>query len=215
MLKIKKRKKGFFLFCSFAKKIIPLIDLAFTNTEEPEKGKLLISDPFLDEDYFRRSVVYLCEHTAEGSFGFVINNFISINLSELDESFPNIETQISLGGPVEINSLYFVHNLGDQIENSVQVSQGIYIGGDFKQLSAYIKETPALINNVRFFIGYAGWKGNQLNDELSTNSWIVSELKTPLSLFESKSKQSWKKYMYDLGGKFRIMSKFPIDPNDN
>lgn len=190
-----------------------MIDLTFTNSEKPEKGKLLISDPFLNEDYFRRSVVYLCEHTPEGSFGFVINNFISINLCELDESFPNIELQISIGGPMETSSLYFIHKLGDKIENSVLISEGVYIGGDFQQLSAYMKENSDIISNVRFFIGYAGWKENQLADEITMNSWIVSELKSPFNLFETR--QSWKRYMDELGGKFRIMSKFPIDPNDN
>ena len=82
-----------------------MIDITFQNEEDPAKGKLLISDPFLDEDYFRRSVVYLCEHNIDGSFGFVVNNFISINLNELDESLPKVEAQISLGGPMEVNSL--------------------------------------------------------------------------------------------------------------
>ena len=153
-----------------------MIDIAFTNNIKPEKGNLLISDPFMDEDYFRRSIIYLCEHNNEGSFGFVINNFITINLNDLDEKFPYIETQISLGGPMEINSLYFIHTLGEKIENSVLVKNDIYLGGNFKQVSQLLKDDPTLLKHFRFFIGYAGWESKQLINELETNSWIVSEL---------------------------------------
>ena len=192
-----------------------MIDITFSNNLEPEKGKLLISDPFLDDDYFRRSLIYLCEFNKDGSFGFVINNFISINLHDLDESFPEIETQISLGGPMEINSLYFIHTLGNKINNSLLINENIYLGGDFQQLSTFIKEDESIIKNVRFFIGYSGWEANQLDTEIRNNSWIVSEMNSPSILFGSQSKLTWKRYMYELGGKFKIMSKFPIDPKDN
>ncbi len=192
-----------------------MIDITFSNNLEPEKGKLLISDPFLDDDYFRRSLIYLCEFNKEGSFGFVINNFISINLNDLDESFPKIETQISLGGPMEINSLYFIHTLGNKIKNSLLINENIYLGGDFQQLSSFMKEDESIIKNVRFFIGYSGWSANQLDTEIRNNSWIVSEMRSSSILFGSQSKLTWKRYMHDLGGKFKIISKFPIDPKDN
>jgi putative transcriptional regulator len=192
-----------------------LIDITFSNDLKPDKGKILISDPFLDDDYFRRSLIYLCEFNKEGSFGFVINNFISINLNDLDESFPEIETQISLGGPMEINSLYFIHTLGEKINNSLLIDKNIFLGGDFQQLSSFIKEDESIVKNIRFFIGYSGWGANQLETEIQNNSWIVSELNSSTMLFGSQSKLSWKRYMYDLGGKFKIISKFPIDPRDN
>jgi putative transcriptional regulator len=192
-----------------------LIDIAFQNEEDPAKGKLLISDPFLDEDYFRRSVVYLCEHNDDGSFGFVVNNFISINLNELDESLPKVETHISLGGPMEVNSLYFIHQFGDQIENSAEISPGVFLGGDFQQLSNKIVEDESNISKVRFIIGYAGWKRKQLQEEIENNAWIVKELSSPFQLFESKSRLSWKRMMFDLGGKYKIMSKFPLTPMNN
>ena len=192
-----------------------MIDITFSNDLKPDKGKILISDPFLDDDYFRRSLIYLCEFNKEGSFGFVINNFISINLNDLDESFPEIETQISLGGPMEINSLYFIHTLGEKINNSLLIDKDIFLGGDFQQLSSFIKEDESIVKNIRFFIGYSGWGANQLETEIQNNSWIVSELNSSTMLFGSQSKLTWKRYMYDLGGKFKIMSKFPIDPRDN
>lgn len=192
-----------------------MIDITFSNSEALEKGKLLIAEPFLDEDYFRRAIIYLCEHNNEGSFGFVINNFINIKLSDLDETFPDIETKISLGGPMEINSLYFLHKLGDKIQNSALVENGIYIGGDFQELTALIKEDNAIMNEVRFFIGYSGWAAEQLESEIKNNTWIVSDNNAKNILFESQAKQTWKRYLRDLGGKYKIISTFPLDPNNN
>ena len=192
-----------------------MIDITFSNSEALEKGKLLIAEPFLDEDYFRRAIIYLCEHNNEGSFGFVINNFINIKLSDLDETFPDIETKISLGGPMEINSLYFLHKLGDKIQNSALVENGIYIGGDFQELTALIKEDNAIMNEVRFFIGYSGCAADQLESEIKNNTWIVSDNNAENILFESQAKQTWKRYLRDLGGKYKIISTFPLDPNNN
>ncbi len=192
-----------------------MIDITFSNSEALEKGKLLIAEPFLDEDYFRRAIIYLCEHNNEGSFGFVINNFINIKLSDLDETFPDIETKISLGGPMEINSLYFLHKLGDKIQNSALVENGIYIGGDFQELTALIKEDNAIMNEVRFFIGYSGWAADQLESEIKNNTWIVSDNNAENILFESQAKQTWKRYLRDLGGKYKIIATFPLDPNNN
>ncbi len=192
-----------------------MIDITFSNSEALDKGKLLIAEPFLDEDYFRRAIIYLCEYNTEGSFGFVINNFINIKLSDLDETFPSIETKISLGGPMEINSLYFLHKLGDKIQNSTLVSNDVYIGGDFQELSNLIKEDESYLKDVRFFIGYSGWGPEQLETEIKNNTWVVSSNKAENILFESQAKQSWKRYLHDLGGKYKIISKFPLDPNNN
>jgi putative transcriptional regulator len=192
-----------------------LIDITFSNSEALEKGKLLIAEPFLDEDYFRRAIIFLCENNNEGSFGFVINNFINIKLCDLDETFPDIETKISLGGPMEINSLYFLHKMGDKIQNSALVENGIYIGGDFQELTNLIKEDNSLMDEVRFFIGYSGWAADQLENEVKNNTWVVSEKNAKNILFESQAKQSWKRYLHELGGKYKIISTFPLDPNNN
>ena len=89
-----------------------MIDITFKNKIPPQKGRILISDPFLGDDYFERSVVYLCEHNQEGSFGFVLNNLVEINLNDLNDQFPEITTKISTGGPVETESMFFIHTLG-------------------------------------------------------------------------------------------------------
>jgi len=192
-----------------------MIDLSFSSSKLPVKGSLLLSDPFMNEDHFRRSIVYLCEHSDEGSYGFVLNNFLPLNLKELGANFPNIETQLTLGGPLDKENLYFLHTLGDKIDNAIKVKGTIFLGGDFEKLSKILTEDKSLIKNVRFFIGYSGWSANQLNEEIEGNSWISVDLKSKRDLFENKLKVTWKKYMKAQGAKFKVLADFIINPTNN
>jgi len=192
-----------------------MIDLSFKNSEKPAKGKVLLSDPFMDEDYFRRSMVYLCEHNADGSYGFVLNNFLPINLKDLGDNFPDIETQLTIGGPIDKDNLYFLHTLGDVLENSIPIKDNICLGGDFETLSKLLSENKKLIQKVRFFVGYSGWTVNQLENEINENSWIVVNLGKKSDLFSSKLTQTWNKYLKKQGGKFEIIADFTINPRYN
>jgi putative transcriptional regulator len=191
------------------------MDYSFDSKLEPKKGLLLISEPFLDDDYFRRSVILVCEHNEEGTYGFVLNNFIDIQLDELIDNFPIVDTKISIGGPVETKNIFFIHSLGDIIEGSIKIADEIFIGGEFEDVVNLIKENPAVINKVRFFLGYAGWSVGQLEEEMDIKSWIVSPIKSIRDIFQVDDKDVWKKYLEDLGGKYRVMSNFPIDPKNN
>lgn len=193
-----------------------MIDFSFKGKLEPTKGKFLISDPFMNDDYFRRSVVFLCEHTEEGSFGFVLNNYIEIKLGDINPMFPQVSTKISIGGPVEVKNLYFIHTLGEKINNSILIDEGVYIGGDFEQLTKLINDNPQFESQVRFFIGYAGWTYEQLEEEVKSNAWVVVNPKNVNEIFNSENKEDiWISYMEKLGGKFKVMANSPINPSDN
>src|SRR5690554_7603126 len=77
------------------------INLSFENKRKPRKGRVLIADPFSKDEYFGRSVVYLCDHNSEGTFGFVLTNYLDLNLAEVAKNFPNISANISIGGRSE------------------------------------------------------------------------------------------------------------------
>ena len=192
-----------------------MIDIAFQNTLQPQKGRILISDPFAGDDFFERSVVYLCEHSDEGSFGFVLNNLVNLNLKELNEAFPPIEISLSTGGPVETESLFFLHSLGDQMNLSSKIADGIFIGGDFQQLYKTITPEHIEKNQVRFFIGYSGWSAGQLEDEIKQNAWVVADVKNSEEIMQIHQPDAWKYFMEKLGSKYKLMTDFPINPNDN
>ncbi len=192
-----------------------MIDIAFQNTLPPAKGRILISDPFAGDDFFERSVVFLCEHSEEGSFGFVLNNLVEINLQELNASFPYLEIALSTGGPVETESLFFIHTLNGELNLSTFISNGISIGGDFKQLYETISEEHISKNQIRFFLGYSGWSAGQLEEEIEQNAWVVADVNDANEIMQIHQPDAWKYFMEKLGSKYKIMTDFPINPNDN
>lgn len=192
-----------------------VLDLSFSNTLPPRKGRILLSDPFLGDEYFERSVVYLCEHSEEGSFGFVLNNYIDIQLTQLNEKFPEMMVKLSIGGPVEKETMYFMHTLGDQLKDSLLIDQNIYMGGDFEQLYNEVSVDLLSQNKVRFFIGYSGWSAGQLQNEIKEHAWIVANVDKVDELMDVSIPDLWKHFMNKLGKKYQIMSDFPIDPSEN
>ena len=189
-----------------------MIDLAFKNSKKPKIGNVLISDPFLDEDYFRRSVVLLCDHNAEGSFGFVLNNYLDIDLHEVDDSFPDIKARISVGGPVETQSLFFIHSFGDEVEGGIPINNELSFGGDYEQIQDLIELDPSNGNKIRFFLGYSGWTSLQLESEIKNKSWIPWCNKDKNNLLKKSSIAFWKQKMNELGGEYKIWSNAPEDP---
>ena len=82
-----------------------------SNQANPQAGNVLLSEPFLDDPYFGRKVVLLCEHNEEGSFGFVLNNYVDIDVDEVMDDLPKLDTRISVGGPVKNGNLYYLHTV--------------------------------------------------------------------------------------------------------
>lgn len=191
------------------------LDLSFRNNEQAKRGSVLISDPFLDDAYFSRSVIILCEHNNDGSFGFVLNNFIDIDLNKIDEKFPDIDTKISFGGPVAKENLFFIHSLGPQIIGSVQVSEDIYYGGDYDQICDILTHSEEARHKVRFFIGYSGWSEGQLENELNEHSWIPVNNIEASAIFNTSDTDLWKHCLEKQGERFKMISKFPLNPRDN
>ena len=184
------------------------------NSLLPQKGRILISEPFLLDNYFKRSIILLTEHSDEGSIGFVLNKPVSIKLSEIMSGFPDMNTIISLGGPVQTNTLHYVHTLGDIIPNSIKVIDNIYWGGDFDAVKDLVVSGRLNMTNIRFFLGYSGWQSNQLEEELSENSWIVSDL-VPDDIMVPMNKYFWNKTLIRMGSKYRMWANYPENPQMN
>lgn len=191
-----------------------LINIGKINKLSPEKGKVLISEPFMEDDFFKRSVIYLCEHNEDGSFGFVVNNILSVTLSELVEDIDSPDFKVGFGGPINSSHMYYLHTLGNQIEDSFEVAPGIYTGGNFDEIKTLINTGVIDNKQIRFFLGYSGWEADQLKDEMENKSWIVGEAKIE-DIIENQEKNLWKKILTEMGGKFKMLSNFPEDPTLN
>lgn len=186
----------------------------YTNGLKPEKGRLLVSEPFLPDPNFDRTVVLLCEHNEEGSFGFVLNKESEVSLGELMEDIQGFNQTVYVGGPVQHNTLHYIHRF-PSLEGSVEIVNGLYWGGDFDQLVSLMDTHQVEERDIRFFVGYSGWDKDQLEEELDTNSWIVANLNNPEIIFESGQSNMWKRVLRDMGGKFNVYSNYPSDPRLN
>lgn len=192
-----------------------MIDFDFANSNHPIPGSVLISEPFLNDSFFSRSVVYLCDYSEEGSFGFVLNNFMETGLKELVPGFPDIDVRVSIGGPVDSTNLYFIHALGDRIPESQPIANGLFIGGKFESVKALLEEDDMYVNYFRFFIGYSGWDKGQLEDELEEKSWVVLKNFSKHDILDDRNDNLWRDFMAKMGGKFEVMANFPKNPSDN
>ena len=178
---------------------------------KPQKGSILISEPFLPDDNFKRSVILLCDHNEEGSFGLVINKNLELTVHDALEEFPEFEGNIYMGGPVESNTLHYLHTLGDVLDESIEIMNGLFWGGNFETLKILIEQKSISSDEIRFFLGYSGWGVGQLDDELKEKSWIVTNGR-PDYIFNDHGEELWREILKEMGGQYFIMSNFPESP---
>ncbi|MEZ4803444.1 MAG: YqgE/AlgH family protein [Gelidibacter sp.] len=184
-------------------------------TIKPKKGHLLIAEPsIIGDSSFNRSVILLADHTVEGSIGFILNKPLEYTLTDL---VPNTEAKFKVynGGPVEQDNLYFIHKVPELIPESIEISLGIFWGGDFDSALKLINMGKITSSDIRFFLGYSGWEPQQLENELQSNSWIVTENIYKKSLIGKSDDAFWKEKMMELGGDYSIWSNAPENPSYN
>ena len=181
---------------------------------EPASGILLISDPFLKDPNFMRTVVFLCEHQEQGSFGFVLNRKYEYTLGELLPELEGFKLPVYYGGPVQLDSIHFLHQYPDEIPGGVEVIKGVYWGGDFELMVEMIKKNIIDANKIRFYIGYSGWGVGQLDEELTEKSRLTVKAIKKL-IFHKKHDEIWKDSLKQRGGDYEMMINFPIDPQLN
>jgi putative transcriptional regulator len=175
-------------------------------------GTLLIADPFLKDPNFARTVVLLCEHQdTKGSFGFVLNKLFDQQLNELVPEILINTIPVFYGGPVQIDTIHFIHQQPELIKGGFEIIEGVFWGGEFDTVVSLINSGKLDLKKIKFFIGYSGWSNGQLENELNEKSWITSTSDIPL-IFEEDEQNVWKQALKNLGSNFAIMANFPIDP---
>jgi len=185
------------------------------NIPDPKGGDFLISEPFLPDPNFERSVVLLCENSPEGTFGLVLNKGTDLLLEDvLEEQIPFNGT-LNVGGPVEQNTLHFLHRLKQPVEGSVEIGEGLFWSGDFEQIKSMLWTGEAEEEDVKFFLGYSGWSEGQLREELDKQSWFVRPGATAQQVFDLEEDALWKSVLEGMGGKYKVFSNYPIDPRLN
>ncbi|GAA4427278.1 YqgE/AlgH family protein [Pontibacter saemangeumensis] len=182
---------------------------------QPQNGSLLISEPFLGDPNFERTVILLCSHSEEeGSFGLVLNRPSNLKLSDvLDIDQDVFDVDLGVGGPVQYNTLHYVHRLPN-LPQAVKLEEGLYWGGDFDLICSMIKAGLINSDDIKFFLGYSGWTSGQLQEEIDKNVWIVNN-NAANKLFNLGTDTLWRNVLREMGGKFKVLSNYPVDPRLN
>lgn len=186
-----------------------------SNTTKVKTGNVLISEPFLNDFYFGRSVILIVDEDEEtGSLGIIINKRLSLRINDILDNFPEFDGPVFLGGPVATDSIFFTHTLGVMIPDSTEICKGIFWSGNINAVKALIREGLITKYDIRFYIGYAGWDTGQLKSELERNSWLVGDMPSKL-IINTNPDDMWDDFTKKSGKKHMLWSTFPINPNDN
>jgi len=189
--------------------------IVMLNNIKPKTGRLLISEPFMADPNFKRSVVLLTEHGDEGTVGYILNQVGNLLLKDVIQDLWAADNQIYFGGPVAADTLHFIHRAYDKLQSGEEIGNGIYWGGNFETLKILINTNAIDENEIKFFMGYSGWDNGQLELELNQNAWMVSDISHPDIIFGNDDEKLWRDVIVNLGPKYAHVSKFPVDPSLN
>lgn len=182
---------------------------------QPKQGDLLIAEPFLKDPHFVRSVVLLCKHcNLEGSLGFVLNKTFEYTLDELITDMSGFSIPVFVGGPVQKDTIHYLHQYPNLIPDSVPVTSNIFWGGNFESIKYLIKNNAIDFSKIRFFLGYSGWEAGQLQQEMNEKTWLTTKAKSEI-IFKTNADEIWKTAIKQMGSKYEMMIHLPIDPQLN
>ncbi len=173
-------------------------------------GSLLLAHPSMQDPHFRRSVILMSSHDAEGAMGVVLNRPLGKKLGQLNPSFalgPLADVPLFSGGPVQPEQLVIcawrIHPEGDGFR--------LYFGID-PDKAAELGMMEGM--HLRAFVGYAGWQGGQLENELGRDTWVVSPV--PVDLLDYKQDDHlWRGVLGALNFEWKLLADEPSDPEVN
>ena len=177
--------------------------------------KCLIATPAIKDPLFASSLVYICEHSKDGSMGLVVNHqtnqtlediFIQLDIECLDEAIK--QQPVFIGGPVQLDQGFVLHTTTDIWQKTFEVSPGIHLTSSMDILQAIANNKGP--EDYLVILGYSGWESGQLESELQQNAWLTSACGTKL-LFHKNSDDKWQMAFDTLG--FDISMLSPVSGN--
>ena len=185
-----------------------LLNITYNNIV-PQRGKVLISQPFMSDGCFSRSVVLLTDYSKDGAIGFILNKWLPIPIGAVLEDFPSESSFLSIGGPVACDTLHYLHTFNN-IPDAIEVANGIFWGGKLEVVRKFISFSIMKPEDIRFFLGYSGWTGGQLDNELKTHSWLVGDIGSSQIL--TPSFDLWKNSVRNMGDEYQSWANLPENP---
>lgn len=168
------------------------------------KNHFLIAMPTLTDPYFKKSVVYLCEHDEDGAMGFIINFPVKLTVQELLNNVDTIKHQpeppldgpVFLGGPLELERGFVLHSPITDNSQSTELNQQLMMSNSNSVLSTL--GTDHEPEKYMVTLGYASWESGQLEQEMNENHWLTIKSETDI-IFNTPVEQRWSASLQRLG----------------
>ncbi len=186
-----------------------------TPYSQIQKGTFLVASPDIEFGIFYRSVILICEHTANGSFGLVINKSLDLELPEEVINIHNLanpHVSMRAGGPIQPNQMMLLHTAKVPTQQTLEICEGVFLGGDLQFLQEAITDETGPPINLCF--GYAGWESGQLEREFLDGHWYIHPA-TVNEIFYTDPEKIWAKILKEMGGKYALISTIPEDLSVN
>lgn len=186
-------------------------------TPAPRCGDLLVAEPFLREEYFNHAVITLIEYRpGSPALGLVLNKPTAYTLGQAIEGIDDeVNLPIFCGGPLSCDRLFYIHSLPHEFKGSRKVAPGIYVGGDFDQVKAYVNMGLDTDSKIRFFVGYSGWDPRQLEDEIANHVWAVTPAVSADTMLSPQDDSFWHRTVKSMGAPYRNWLYHPANPQLN
>jgi putative transcriptional regulator len=181
------------------------------------KGHFLIANPVLPDPNFSRTVILLCNHDEQGSFGLVINRSAPISAKEIFSETGVIGSsseKIYLGGPVSPAQVFYLCYSKSPLHELDAICDEVYLGMSWELLDNLMTRVEKPEKNIRFYMGYSGWGSGQLVEEMDRLSWLTCEAKSEF-IFQKNEEGIWANAVKSMGTDYEYLIKAPANPQWN
>jgi putative transcriptional regulator len=178
------------------------------STKESLAGQLLLAHPAMRDPNFSRSVVLMSAHDDGGAMGVILNRPLGKHLGELNGDFALgalSDVPVFQGGPMKTEQLLLA--AWQFRPDGFKLYFGIEPGK-----AEQLRSDEGL--HLRAFLGYSGWTGGQLENELKQKTWIVTPVPGDL-LQHAQGVELWRAVLGAMGPEWKLLAGEPEDPAAN
>lgn len=179
-------------------------------------GQILIAMPAMEDPYFSKSVILVCNHDQDGAMGMILNHPLQLNVGDLFEQLDmechtsyQQERLVHFGGPVQVERGFVLHSPATEFNTTMELSEGLAMTSSKDILEAAARDEAP--QDMFIALGYTGWSAGQLEEEIQANTWLNLPLADNQQLHKlifklpNDDKLSWA--MQQLGVDFATLSE--------
>jgi putative transcriptional regulator len=162
------------------------------ESKQPLNAILLIAREGLPDPSFRDSIVLVMNNVGAVPAGVVLNRPTNVEVALLFPDFKGLaqrHDKVYFGGPVDIDSLWFVFAADKAPEHAIRVLEGVYISGDGDLLHKLLDRDKPM-DGLRIYAGHSVWAPGQLESEIGRGDWTLAPADKD-AIFHGRSEHPW------------------------